>query len=311
MRRCALSHVQIMFVTTGFVEVVLVASVCLRSALAPSKRCLDACGPVVLAASILRQAKSRFSAAGASGSDCAELRVYNCLSDGEFPTSYRSGTFVVIAVHATSRGDEGRVASLLQYLGRILTLRWWTPYQLVLVDHGRCIELTRKTRLEYCALWCYIVKGDKQKAAKIAREMCNGEVGAQLLPRVLYRRMTREERKKLKEELGFSDLIELLRGSPEALLDSLRVAGVVRHVASLLADIQFDRVYLECCQALWGLETSGVLEDELSDLHALMGENYWGFELGIRIRLLVMRMMMYVRSVRYSLSLVSDPPPVL
>lgn len=73
------------------------------------------------------------------------------------------------------------------WLWRLITFQWRTPFQLVLLDHGRYLQMDQETRRVYCELWYSLIKGDQDRAIKAATSLCHGQKGGHLLPRVLYR----------------------------------------------------------------------------------------------------------------------------
>lgn len=124
---------------------------------------------------------------------------------------------------------------------RLFSFQWRTPFQLVLLDHGRYLEMDHETRLGYCELWCSLVRGDQRRAIEAATQICHGDSGGRLLPNVLYRPFDRQTRQSIKMELNLSELIQVLHTAPQSLVDALRIMAVVRHVAAALADVKSDR----------------------------------------------------------------------
>ncbi|GMH41932.1 hypothetical protein BSKO_09851 [Bryopsis sp. KO-2023] len=184
-------------------------------------------------------------------------------------------------------------SSLVKNIWRIFSLKWWQPFEIVLLDHGRYLEVETETRIQYCTLWAHLIRGDTDSAVETARKLCHTSVGGELLPRILQRRMTREERKSLHSDAGldgFSGIISLLHGTPQPLVDSLRITGVVRHVASRLADIHMDRVCIEGSNACVGLKQSRISE-----------ESFVGWGTGLRI--FVLKAGLWMRSIMFSLEL--------
>ena len=119
---------------------------------------------------------------------------------------------------------------------------------MVLLDHGRYLEMDHATRVDYCELWCSLVRGDQSSAIEAATRMCHGDSGGRLLPKVLYRPFDRRTRQSLRSDTSIADLISILHTAPQTLVDALRIVAVVRHVAAALADIKSDRFPRTLCQ---------------------------------------------------------------
>lgn len=182
---------------------------------------------------------------------------------------------------------------------RLLSFQWRTPFQLVLLDHGRCLRMDDETRREYCALWCGLIKGDEEGAIASATRMCHGSVGGQLLPKVLYRPFDKTTRSQLRGETTFSEVLEMLKDAPQDLVDALRIIAVVRHVAAALADIKSDRLVLSFEPSIQFLYRPYIEGSHAWDGLSLTTSTR-RLEFRVRLKLIIMRIRVWLRDASYS-----------
>jgi predicted unusual protein kinase regulating ubiquinone biosynthesis (AarF/ABC1/UbiB family) len=113
----------------------------------------------------------------------------------------------------------------------------WTPFEVVLLDHGSYLRVPPTLRRNYAALWCALAAGDRVGASRASIAMA-GQRAGQILPVVLTQRArTAAERDRVHEAAGvggFADVADLLQAAPRDVVEVLRVTSVVRSVTAPL-----------------------------------------------------------------------------
>lgn len=60
-----------------------------------------------------------------------------------------------------------------------------------MLDHGHYLGIDDDIRMKYCTLWGHLIMKEDDMATKVAEDLCQGDPGgAQLLPKLMQRRMT-------------------------------------------------------------------------------------------------------------------------
>jgi aarF domain-containing kinase len=151
----------------------------------------------------------------------------------------------MMSVHGFVHGDmhPGNVMVRARPAGNILLrlLPWGggVKPEVVLLDHGLYFEIPENMRLLYNQLWCAFVLNDRHSAMDVATALAGPRAG-RALPEYLkprdWNKMSLQERRRLREEVGVGgirDLTRIMNEAPRQLVDCLRALAIVRRTLRL------------------------------------------------------------------------------